>query len=88
MFLKTEGFELEIREDAFVCFEEGSTSHFCEWSRLDPALQETFLDLRRQCREVMQRFLNSEKGRLFLGLSETYEDKSNSQCSTPKTERP
>ena len=74
MFLKAGRFEIEIREDAFVCLEEGKTSHFCEWSRLDPGLQKTFRDLRLDLLKVMNDFLRSEKNQAFLGVSETYED--------------
>ncbi len=72
--IKSGGFELEISEDVFVCLEEGETSHFCEWSRLDDSLQETFKGLRNEISKVMEDFLRSEKSRAFLALSERYGD--------------
>ncbi|MFZ2447199.1 MAG: hypothetical protein WAW37_12645 [Syntrophobacteraceae bacterium] len=74
MFVKSGRFELEISEEVFVCLEEGEMSHFCEWSRLDDGLQETFKGLRQEISKVMEDFLHSEKSRAFLALSETYGD--------------
>ena len=85
MLIKASGFELEIREDAFVCLEEGETSHFCEWSRMDADLRKIFLGLQNDLSKVMADFLRSDKTRGFFALSDRYEDSSGPGCAGRQT---
>ncbi len=72
MLLNVNGIEIEIREDAFVCIDDGNASRFCEWENLTPALQEVFRTLRQDLSKKMQDFLTSGDCTAFSAVSEEY----------------
>ncbi len=52
-------FELEIRENAFVCVEDETMTFFCEWKEMDPELQHEFKAMKQQVAEIIKKALNS-----------------------------
>jgi hypothetical protein len=52
-------FELEIRENAFVCVEDEAMTFFCEWKDMDPETQNKFKAMKQQVTEIIIKALNS-----------------------------
>jgi hypothetical protein len=84
MLLKTKDFELEIRENAFVCLEDEAATNFCEWQYLDPHLREKFSRIRRELLEVMEAFVTSDDRQNFRRLSEEYKKDQAGVCAKPE----
>ncbi len=72
MLLDVDGVEVEIREDLFVCIENGNESRFCEWQTLTPDLRKAFLDLKEDLAKKVEEFLHSANNPAFMAISEGY----------------
>ncbi len=72
MVLNVEGLEIEIRGGSFVCIDDGSKTHFCEWTHMDPKLQDTFRSIKGEIQTIVENFITSDKRSVFDSVAEQY----------------
>ena len=70
----TERFELEIRENAFVRVEDETMKYFCEWKNMVPELQDAFVAMKQEAREIIKWALSSDAKIGFFVVAEDYQN--------------